>query len=241
MRNQYGESYTAEEKKWARKFFENHNLTETTIAFNKRFGRNKSNAAIHHLCRGVKTFFYTKEMENFLKEQAAIPNNTWLNIANLFNETFKLKKPIKHYALRRKANEMGIQTRNNRQKFEQHRTPKYKIGDEIIRAKKARDEKYIYVKIADTYRGDKACWKKKHYLVWEEHFGEIPQDSFIIFLDGNTLNCDISNLRCVPRAMSICLNGGKAKNSFYGLGEITDTYIEIYKTKQAIKEIKNGI
>ena len=178
---------------------------------------------------------------DFLKEQVTIPNNTWLNIANLFNETFKLKKPKKHYALRRMANLMGMQTRNNRQNFEQHRTPNYNIGDEIIRATKVRDDKYIYVKIADTYRGDRTCWKQKHYLVWEEHFGKVSKDSFIIFLDGNTLNCDISNLRCVPKAMSPCLNGGRSRYSYYGLGEITDTYIEIYKARQAIRENEKKI
>ena len=67
MRNQFGESYTDEEKKWARKYFETHKLTETTIAFNKRFGRNKTKNAIHHLCYGVKTNFYTKEMDGLFK------------------------------------------------------------------------------------------------------------------------------------------------------------------------------
>lgn len=238
MRNQYGDFYTKEEKKWARTFFETHNLTETTWAFNERFGRNKTKNAIHHLCRGVKTFFYTKEMEKFLKEQVTIPNNTWQNIADLFNKTFNLKKHKKYYTLRKAANGMGMQTRNNRQKFEQHRSPKYKIDDEVIRVSKSLDEKYIYVKISNEYKGGHSCWKQKHYLVWEEHFGEIPKDSFIIFLDGNTLNCDISNLRCVPKEMSICLNGGRSKCSYYGLGEITDTYIEIYKARQAIMMIR---
>ena len=240
MRNQYGESYTTEEKKWARKFFKTHKLTETTIAFNKKFGRNKTKNAIHHLCRGVKTNFYTKEMMDFLKVQATITNNTWNKITKAFNETFKsiLKRPIKVSALRKRANDLGLQTKIHRNDdFIYIHPAKWKIGDEVIRTKKGTNEKYIYVKITDAFKDDKKCWQKKHYLVWEKHYGKVPKDHFILFLDGNSLNCDISNLRCVPKSFSIALNGGKTKESFYGLGEITDTYIEILKARNTIKEI----
>ena len=60
-----------------------------------------------------------------------------------------------------------------------------------------------------------------------------------MFLDGNALNCNISNLRCVPKSFSIALNGGKTQESFYGLGEITDTYIEILKARKTIREVAN--
>lgn len=47
----------------------------------------------------------------------------------------------------------------------------------------------------------------KNRVVWELHHGKIPSGYNIIFKDGNTLNCDISNLECVTNAALMQRNG----------------------------------
>lgn len=49
---------------------------------------------------------------------------------------------------------------------------------------------YIEVKMREGIRG----WDMKHKVVWERHNGKVPKGYKISFRDGNTQNCDISNL-----------------------------------------------
>jgi len=47
-------------------------------------------------------------------------------------------------------------------------------------------------------------WKRKHHLVWEQHYGPIPKGYKVIFLDGNKFNFEIDNLE-LATANEICL------------------------------------
>ena len=50
---------------------------------------------------------------------------------------------------------------------------------------------YLYYKVSDSN------WILYHNKVWIEHNGPIPKKSIVRFIDGNTRNCDISNLEMV--------------------------------------------
>jgi hypothetical protein len=50
---------------------------------------------------------------------------------------------------------------------------------------------YLYYKLADSK------WILYHNKVWIDNNGPIPKGSLIRFIDGNTRNCDISNLEMV--------------------------------------------
>jgi hypothetical protein len=50
---------------------------------------------------------------------------------------------------------------------------------------------YLYYKVSDSN------WILYHKKVWIEHNGPIPKKSIVRFIDGNTRNCDISNLEMV--------------------------------------------
>lgn len=43
-------------------------------------------------------------------------------------------------------------------------------------------------------------WEYLSRHVWRQHNGEIPKGNIIIHKDGNSLNCDISNLQMISRA-----------------------------------------
>ena len=45
-----------------------------------------------------------------------------------------------------------------------------------------------------------------HRYVWKQHNGEIPKDRIVSFIDGNSQNCDISNLQLISRADNMARN-----------------------------------
>ena len=49
-------------------------------------------------------------------------------------------------------------------------------------------------------------WVGEHRLVWEAANGPIPDGHVVVFLDGDRLNIDLDNLRCVPRAVLQWMN-----------------------------------
>lgn len=235
-KNQLGDSYTLEQKEWARNYFSTHSLKETTKAFNEKYNTNKSVAAIHHQVHGVKKdlhVHYTQEMCDFLKEQVSIPNNTRKPITQAFNKQFGTN--VRWEALKRKACVIGAITKSNRDKnYTYHPKHRYQIGDERIH-RKWDGETYIVVKVSDKHKSHKSNWILKHHLVWEKANGKIPKDHIIIFLDGNTLNCELSNLRCVDKATFKKLQGNRWR-SYYGLGKISEAYLEVCETENLINQ-----
>lgn len=68
-----------------------------------------------------------------------------------------------------------------------------------IRHDKARPYKHI--------RLAKGKWKLLHRHVWEQKHGKIPPKHIITFIDGDTMNCDISNLKMISMKENVKRNG----------------------------------
>lgn len=83
-------------------------------------------------------------------------------------------------------------------RFQQGHTPHnhHEIGTVVVTT-----DGYVARKIGEPHE-----WEYVHRLVWEEHNGPIPEGGIVIFLDGNPLNCDISNLQMITRAEHVRLN-----------------------------------
>jgi hypothetical protein len=60
--------------------------------------------------------------------------------------------------------------------------------------------KYHYTKIADSK------WVLTHRLIWEQANGLIPNRHIVRFLDGNTMNLELSNLECIPMNQNMTKN-----------------------------------
>lgn len=45
-----------------------------------------------------------------------------------------------------------------------------------------------------------------HHLVWHLHHGPVPQGHIIIFIDGDSSNIEIENLRCISRGAHAIIN-----------------------------------
>lgn len=60
-------------------------------------------------------------------------------------------------------------------------------------------------------RMSKSNWKLYHRHVWEQHNGPIPKRHAVRFIDGDTLNCDISNLECISLSENMRRNTNRKK------------------------------
>ena len=73
------------------------------------------------------------------------------------------------------------------------------VGTEVIV-----DDGYIKVKVAEP-----KTWELKHRIVWQKENGKIPEDSCLIFLNGNRQDCRIENLMLIKRSILSVLNHEK--------------------------------
>lgn len=95
---------------------------------------------------------------------------------------------------------------------------------------------YVYVKVADKYKGKKTDnWKAKHALIYEKVHGPIPKGYKCTFLDGNRRNYDLDNLVLVSKAESAYT----ARNGLYTDDkELTRTGVALAKLGTSI--VKKG-
>jgi hypothetical protein len=59
---------------------------------------------------------------------------------------------------------------------------------------------YYYSKISD------GVWIATHRLTWEQANGPIPAKHIVRFIDGNTMNLELSNLECIPMKQNMTKN-----------------------------------
>lgn len=87
----------------------------------------------------------------------------------------------------------------------------------------------IRVKQPDGY------WKSKAKIVYEEHTGiTLPKNEYVIHIDGDRTNFDISNLKHVTKQDLLALNIHGAVG--YGDEDYMDVIIGLQKLKRRLKE-----
>ena len=82
-----------------------------------------------------------------------------------------------------------------------HKNIKYNIGDECFLAGEWR----IITSIEENVPILKRCDYKKR-VIWKDAYGEIPNNSCLIYLDGDKRNCTLDNIACVPLLWMRVLN-----------------------------------
>lgn len=95
------------------------------------------------------------------------------------------------------------------------------IGTETIKG----TGDYIYVKIDDDPTvPSRKNWKQKHHLIYEEHYGPIPEGYIVIFLDGNNRNFAPENLRAISKATNARMSQNHLR---FDDPELTDTGVNV--------------
>ena len=64
---------------------------------------------------------------------------------------------------------------------------------------------YRYIRLA------KAKWVPLHRHLWEQANGPVPAGYIVVFRDGNSLNCELSNLELISRAENVRRNHNRPK------------------------------
>lgn len=89
---------------------------------------------------------------------------------------------------------------------------------------------YVLVKVA----GKKAC-QLKHRVIYEEHYGPIPKNMVVTFVDGNRLNLDITNLLLISQRENSLINKKGLRNDDEDLNE---SGIHLGRVISKINELK---
>jgi hypothetical protein len=84
-------------------------------------------------------------------------------------------------------------------------------------------------------------WVSKHRLVWEQHHGPIPKGYTVVFLDDDTTNCNIDNLRLISRPELMRLTSMKLQSTNSVATEAGIHLVSIIEEiKKREKELKNN-
>lgn len=184
---------------------------------------------------------YTDEEKAFMEEY--VPGHSYREIQKAFIERFgweikigQVNSYIGNHHLntgRTGFFEKGMVPPNKGKKmpadiYEKAKPTMFKKGNvphnyRPVGSERVNKDGYLEVKVKDP-----RTWKLKHRLVWEKANGKIPQDSIVIFRDGNKQNVSIENLILIKKSVNAVLNhtGLMAHN-----GEMKDAAIKLAELK----------
>lgn len=168
---------------------------------------------------------FTPEQEEWLKENYCKLGAT--KATQLFNETFganrsydTIRTRCKRKGLRCSKEVMSRRGRENAGRY-------LDIGTVIEDT-----QGYLHIKIDNKKNNRRGNYELLHRYVWEKANGKVPEDCYLIFLDNDRKNCDLSNLCLIPKSYIAILmkNNLKAEDK-----ELTLTAVEWCKLYQALK------
>lgn len=182
-------------------------LIDVSKEFVRHFNSEVNVNAVHKHCwrtlskrKYDRTNAYSEEEDRFLLEIAK-EHDTLTDVAIKFKEHFNSSRSIDAIRnhCRRKLN---IHYVNKGRYIKGNDNGKsLPIGSERI------DNGTVFVKVSDEpYADYHDNWKNKARVIWEQHYGEIPESHVITHLDGNCMNFDIENLYCLPKVFSAILS-----------------------------------
>lgn len=150
---------------------------------------------------------FTREQVKAIKYRLGIRSNSGIVVgvkgAPPFNKGMKQSEFMNEYSI------------------ENSKKTRFKKGHEGYGGKKIGSEKrdkdgYTLIKV------DKRNWELKHRYIWKRKYGEIPDNSVIIFADKNRNNVSLDNLLMITRSEMLVMN---TKKLFFENKELTKTGI----------------
>lgn len=228
--------YTAEQLDFIRANYAVMPIDEVTVAFNARFGLEKTIKAVsstlknHKITCGRKGSarikrprIYTKEQAQFLRDNCV--GRSRATLAALFNAEFDREITLRqvksfvgnrgltsgltgHYEKGQKAWNLGVTG------YMGANATSFKPGQIPANIKPLGTERidtkdgFVLIKIAEPnpYTGTPTRYKHKHVHVWEQEHGPVPKGHVVALRDGNKLNCEPDNLMLLTRGELLALN-----------------------------------
>ena len=206
-----------------------HSYKELADMIYQDLGLEMSTASLKNRVSRLGIASKNRQIHNFTKEQnewlrAEAPNYTYNSLCDLFNKKFNVNvntKSLQRYCFKHLKIHVDKNTKGDYKSF---------VAKDIGYERES--EGYLWVKVKNDMRGAKKNWMMKQRYVWEQTYGSIPEGHRIVFLDGNCLNCDISNLACVPVSIQTSLSYLPKETS------IRKCKIANMRLKQVLKEVE---
>lgn len=248
--------YSQEQIDFIREFTKDHTLTEVTQAFNKKYQMDISKKTMKSIFGNYKIKVGVKDkcgIRNLLsKEQVAFIKENYIGISNLelveklnaeFGTNFTLQQ-IKGFKGNRNL-DSGLTGHFQKGHVPINKGTKgmfnvggnsgsFKKGQKSLNVvpvgtKSFRSDNYWWVKVSD----DPTKWRQLHRVNWEKEHGPLQRDEVLIFLDGDTNNVDLNNLKAIKRTEHIRMN---QNNYRFSDPELTKTGLVVTQTKMKINE-----
>lgn len=203
-------TYSEEQREFLRVNAPSMSRKELAEKFNDKFGTNKSELAIKSYCNNRG---FNSSNDGRFKDG----NRSWQT--GLSKDEFK-----SHYS----EESFNRLTHNM---IEGNKT--HKIGDEVVKW----GLPCVVVSTDYSLPYEKRIMLKRRYI-WEQAHGRIPEDHMILNLDGDSFNCDLSNLACVPTKYRPQLN----KNGWLGKSkDLTLAAIKWCELSYVLKGFREGV
>ena len=180
--------------------------------------------------------FYTDAENNWLIQN--INKHRYKDLVGIFNETFNTNltyDAITSHCLRTLQIKRGKENQYGFSKGKQTTKHTLPIGTERW------DGVNVWVKVSDdVVEEQNICnskrsnpnWQLKKRLVWESHYGRIPDNMIIICLNKDEQDCSIENLYVTTRKINFMM----AKNHWYSENrELTRTALKWCELFYALK------
>lgn len=106
-----------------------------------------------------------------------------------------------------------------------------KIGSEVYDK-----DNYAYIKVRDNPYERRKNWISKQRLIYEQHYGPIPEGYVVIFADGDVKNFNIDNLILVSRQENLIMNNHGLR---YHDKDLTKVGVNIAKLIDTTNKKKN--
>lgn len=183
---------------------------------------------------------YTQEEKEWVKNKYLNTLDTIWEIADEFNKTFDTSdKKVSGYSISDlMTKRMHIKRGYNKGQFGVgNNTKKHAPIGAIMSECKYGTKWYVRIKVSDKKNnamksGYNAYYMPYHKYVYEQAYGKLKDDEFVIFADGDTHNFDLNNLIKVNRK----INGSLTTKKLQGKGSITKAFVECKKLEQVIED-----
>lgn len=225
---------------------EKFNLDFTTARMHSYKRNHKLKSGIRYNGWRKRKKLFPEEIDKFIRENATGMYNK--DLTELVNKTFGTnytKNQIDCYKTNHHISsgltghfEKGHIPQNKGKKMSEEQYKKcaatmFKKGNiphnyRPIGSERIGKDGYMQVKVADPH-----TWKQKHVMIYEEHYGPIPEGNKVIFLDRNIRNFDIENLACVTSAELARLNQNHRISTF---PEVTKAGLTLERYKNEVRK-----
>ncbi|MHB9005069.1 MAG: HNH endonuclease signature motif containing protein [Coriobacteriia bacterium] len=129
----------------------------------------------------------------------------------------------------------GLDIGGKETRFKEGQLPHNTKYDGCITTRKDKSgRQYFFIRVAN------AKWQLLHRYIWAKCYGDIPKGMVVRFKDGDTTNCDISNLQMVTMSDNMDLNrnyekAAKSLSKTWASEKVREKYGLPRKTKLKIK------